>query len=395
MAENTQHTPLYSCHKSQGAKFTEFCGWDMPVQYVGISKEHCAVRKQVGLFDVSHMGEFLISGSRAYKFLQFITSNDVSKISPGRAQYSLLLNKMGGILDDIIVYCIEDGEYLLCTNACNTQKDYKWLNEHNSFGATIENVSADFAQLALQGPYARTVLARVLGIAESEVSNSAFPPFSHKVWIWRGPVGMVSLRVATTGYTGEDGCEIFFDPSIAWALWDAIVEAGHDLSIQPCGLGARDTLRLEAGLPLWGHELTEDIPALCAGLGWAIKRNTIEFMGGAAIDALRGQKEFSPKLVGCEVIETKVDGQNDNSGCEAARVGVVRAGAEIFCDGNRVGWVTSGTITPTLNKAIAFAYVQAPYARLGQELVAVVRNKTIGIRVIPTPFYKRNIDRRS
>lgn len=345
----------------------------MPVQYSGLVDEHTAVRNDAGLFDVSHMGEVSVSGDAALDFLQHVTSNDVSKLAPGKAQYSLLTNETGGVVDDIIVYMRGEGDYLLCVNAANTAKDFQWLSDRNTFGANLENVSSDYAQIALQGPKAVKILSQSVDKTEDEFSAAQFPAFTHQTLVHDFGSGEVELLIARTGYTGEDGFEIFVEPGSAPALWDLLVENGQAFGLKPAGLGARDTLRLEACFPLHGHELADDISALESGLGWVVKLDKGEFIGR---DALAAEKEqgVKRKLVGLEVFDA----------------GIIRHGAKVFDDsGAEVGLVTSGTKPPTVGKAIGLALVESSRAKLGTELSAEVRGRKLKVKVIKKPFYKR------
>lgn len=364
-----KRTPLFACHQSAGAKLTPFAGWEMPVQYSGLVDEHNTVREKAGIFDVSHMGEITVRGPNAFAFLQYLTSNDVSKLAPGKAQYSLLLNDRGGVVDDIIVYQLAEQDYLLCVNAGNTDKDWEWIQRHNIHGAEIANVSAQWAQIALQGPVAMTILAQLLRETESELSAAQFPPFTVRSVTWEGS----EILIARTGYTGEDGVEIFCLAELSPRLWNKLLELGGAHGLKPAGLGARDTLRLEACYPLHGHELSDDITALESGLGWVVKLDKGDFIGR---DALAKQKAegLKRRLVGFELIDR----------------GIVRGEAPVLSPtGERIGMTSSGTMTPTLNRALGLAFVSVEYAAAGTELAAEVRGKPLKIRVAKTPFYKR------
>jgi aminomethyltransferase len=366
-----RRTPLYDCHKKLGGKFVEFGGWEMPVRYSSLTDEHNAVRNNVGIFDVSHMGEITVSGVRAKDFLQYVTSNDLSKLTTGRAQYSLLLNHDGGVVDDIIVYQLDTDEYLLCVNASNTEKDFSWLVKHNQMNADIKNVSADFSQIAIQGPKSQETLSQLLDL---DLTTKNFGPFSvARVPVQRGKARGISILLARTGYTGEDGFELFCESNMGESLWDALLEAGRNFSLIPAGLGARDTLRLEACFPLHGHEIRDDINALSSGLGWVIKFDKIDFVGKAA---LLKQKELGlrQKLVGLEVIDK----------------GIIREGTKLVIENDlEIGWVTSGTKPPTVNKPVGLAFVDMKYAELGAEFFAVVRDRKLKVVVVKMPFYKR------
>jgi len=362
-------TPLYDEHKSLGARFTEFSGWTMPVSYSGLVDEHNAVRTAAGLFDVSHMGEIFVSGPNAKNFLQFVATNDIEKLKDGQAQYSLLLNENGGVVDDIIVYRIAEENFLLCVNAGNADKDWKWLEHCNkNFNARLENASPDFGQVALQGPKAREILQQ----ARNDFSENGFPPFTFQTIRWNFESGPAEIIIACTGYTGEDGFELFCPSEHVAELWRALLEAGKEHGIKPAGLGARDTLRLEACYPLHGHEIRDDLTPLGAGLGWVIKFET-DFLGKDVLEKEKAQG--SPlRLVGLEVLDP----------------GIIRDGAKLSTlDGKEIGWVTSGTKPPTVGKAIGLGYVPAEYAALGTPLTAEVRGKQLKVQVIRKPFYKR------
>lgn len=367
-----KRTPLFSCHEELGGRFVEFGGWEMPVQYSGITEEHTAVRTAAGLFDVSHMGEVIVSGPRALDFLQYVTSNDVEKLAIGGAQYSLLLNEQGGVVDDIIVYRLANEKYLLCVNASNTDKDFAWLQKHNSHKAVLENVSRDYAQVALQGPRAKDIIAKYFRIDENEFLIDEFPAFTFK--ICRSANFSGDLIVARTGYTGEDGFEIFSPADAGATLWRDLLAVGKPLGLKPAGLGARDTLRLEVCYPLHGHELRDDLSALSAKLGWVIKFTKTNFIGR---DTLLAHKErgLEQVLVGLEVLDP----------------GIVRADAKIKdTDGSEIGWVSSGTKTPSVSRAVALGFVPPTHSAVGTKLAAIVRDRSISVCVVKTPFYKRS-----
>lgn len=372
-SEQAKKTPLYSEHARLGAKFTEFGGWSMPVLYSGLVDEHLTVRRDAGIFDVSHMGEIIVSGPKAFEYLQYLTSNDISKLTPGKAHYSLLLNPDGGVVDDIIVYMLKPETYLICVNAGNTEKDWRWMEKHNTQGANLENKSAAYAQIAIQGPKARAIVSQCLADTDTDYSRQSFKPFTFKVVKHRLPdENTAELIVACTGYTGEDGFEIFYPAANASALWNELLEVGSAHGLKPCGLGARDTLRLEVCYPLHGHELSDTVSALASGVGWVVKFDKGDFIGRSALykEKTQGGKF---KLVGLEVLDK----------------GIIREGAKISAkDGLELGWVTSGTKPPTVNKAIGLAFVLPEYAKIGSEFFANVREKLLPVRVIEKPFYK-------
>lgn len=376
-----KQTPLYPAHKRLGAKFTEFGGWDMPVQYSGLVAEHLAVRESIGIFDVSHMGEILVEGPHALAFLQYVSTNDVSNLDVGDAQYSLLLNESGGVVDDIIVYKFSDTSYFLCVNAANTEKDFSWLTERNSdenlaSPASLKNVSKDYAQIAVQGPQARLLVSRLfLGENLSEVaedfSSEKFPSFTFQQRELALDGQQERLILAATGYTGEDGFEIFLAPERAEALWERLIELGAT----PAGLGARDTLRLEACYPLHGHELGDDISALCSNVAWVIKFDKeVDFYGKAALLKEKSETGIPYRLRGVEVLVP----------------GIVREGAKLYAAEKEVGWVSSGTKPPTVGKAVGLAFVERELATLGTELEAEVRSRRLKVKLIKLPFYKRS-----
>lgn len=368
-----KRTPLFEAHKACGAKFTSFGGWEMPVQYTGVIEEHKLVRSSVGLFDVSHMGEIVVKGKSAKSFLQYVCSNDIGRLSIGNAQYSLFLNEHGGVVDDLIIYMLGDNEYLLCVNASNTDKDYAWLMHNNNFGAELINASPNFAQLAIQGPASSKVIAKVFARSLADYEKEWFPCFSFRiVSLFINPSDKLSLLVARTGYTGEDGFEIFYPAKYAIKFWDMVLNAGKEFGIKPVGLAARDTLRLEACYPLHGHESSDNISALSSQLSWVIKFEKGDFIGRSAL--LEEKKNGSAiKLVGLEVIG----------------LGIIREGVKLFDSGNEIGWVSSGTKTPTVNKAIGLGFVQSQYDVIGKELEADVRGKLLKVKVVKRPFYKK------
>ena len=356
-------TPIFDSHVLQGGKMVAFAGWEMPVQYKGIREEHNHVRNSVGLFDVSHMGEIRVRGRDALKTLQWVTTNDVEKLKKGQAQYTLFPNEKGGVVDDLIVYCIEPGEdYLLCVNASNTDKDFKFLNENNR-GAIIENESDRWGQIAVQGPKALEALEKVTGLKVSEC-----PSFEFLEWDWGGSL----CYVARTGYTGEDGAEIFVPWDKTEQLWKTFFEMCPEA--EPIGLGARDTLRTEMRYPLYGQEITDETNPYAAGLGWVVKKDKGDFLGKAEIMDAK-EKGLSHKLVGL-LITGK---------------GIARPHYKVFSvDSEESGEVTSGTLSPSLNQAIAVAYVKKEQAELGTKLLVEMRSKKIEAEIVKTPFYTRS-----
>jgi len=346
----------------------DFGGWDMPVQYpAGTIEEHLRTRTHAGLFDVSHMGEVDVSGADAIAFVNRITSNDVTKLVDGQAQYTTLTTPQGTVIDDLLVYRFAADHLLLVVNASTTDKDWEWIKSHHA-GESVElnNVSADYCQLALQGPDAQSILQKLTNQPLDEIKYYHFK---------LGTVDGVEAIVSRTGYTGEDGFEVYAAAGRAEQLWNKILDAGNSGSengVLPCGLAARNTLRLESGLALYGHEIDETTTLLEANLGWICKLDKGEFIGR---EALARQKEegLKRKLVGFEVTDR----------------GIARDDQEIVVNGERVGKVTSGSPAPFLKKNIGFAYVPVEYASVGQEIQIDVRGRLVGAQIIKTPFYKR------
>lgn len=378
--------PLQELHKQLGGKLVPFAGWNMPVQYVGIKEEHNAVRESAGIFDVSHMGELLVRGTDALDFLNYISTNDVSKTIPGKAQYGLVLNQAGGVIDDIIVYRLSEHDYFVCANASNVDTIYEWFvqkqkegkilkkgndsvaPEAKPFDCTIENVSTQYAQFAVQGPLAMKVLEQYFGSENTNIKRFSFS----NILEYTKPD--LPCLLARTGYSGEDGCEVFLPVEYAEQVWSGLFNAAETAGIPlvPCGLGARDTLRLEACLPLHGHEIREDITPLSAALDRFVSFEKGYFIGRAALEQQK-QIGINPVLIGIEV-----EGQ-----------GIIRAEYPVLSSGKTVGWVTSGTKTPTLNKAIGLALVLPDYATEEKELTVKVRDKDLPVKKVSLPFYKK------
>ena len=335
----------------------------MPVQYSGILDEHNAVRNAVGVFDVSHMGEIEIRGREAAKLVDFVTTNAAAKLKLGQAHYSGLLYEHGGFVDDILVHKVAGDHYFLCVNASNQDKDYEHIAAHNRFDCTVENAGDRYAQIAIQGPQARATLQKLTPVDLSGIKY---------YWFTDGEVAGTAARIAHTGYTGEDGFEIYVPPSQAERIWKLVMEAGAEFGIKPCGLGARNTLRLEAKMALYGHEIDASISPLEADLGWIVKLDKGEFVGR---DVLLKQKEagLSRKLVGFEM-----KGR-----------GIGRDGYEVFLDGAAAGWVTSGGPSPTLNKNIGLCYLPTEHAVPGRNIQIMIRNQPVDAVTVETPFYKR------
>jgi len=360
-------TPLYECHLEAGGRMVEFAGWEMPVQYSGVLEEHRAVRNAAGLFDVSHMGEVSVRGPGAEAFLQLLTPNDVSKLAPGRAHYSGLLSERGTYLDDLLVYRLDPQEFLVVVNAANAASDFEWIESHAAEApdVRVENVSDRYALLALQGPRAVEILGPLVTGDLSAIRYYGFET---------GEVDGAAALVSRTGYTGEDGFELYLGPEDAPRIWRRLLEAGADAGLVPAGLGARDTLRLEAGMALYGHELDETTTPWEANLGWVVKLDKGDFVGRRA---LVEQKEggVARKLVGFEV-----KGR-----------GIAREGHAVHRGGETVGRVTSGTFSPTFEKALGMAYVAVDVAEPGTEIEIEVRRRKLEAEVVRLPFYTRSV----
>lgn len=354
-------TPIFPLYEKYGAKTIDFGGWDLPVQFHGIKAEHEAVRTNAGLFDVSHMGEVTVKGAGSLDFLQKMLSNDISKLKPGKAQYNIMCYETGGVVDDLVVYMIAENDYLLVVNAANTDKDYEWLAEHATDDVNVQNVSLEYGQLALQGPNAEAVLAKLTDV---DLGALGFFGFVDNV-----EVAGVQALVSRSGYTGEDGFEIYTKAEDAPAVWEAILKE----DVLPIGLGARDTLRFEANLALYGQELSKDISPLEAGVGFAVKlQKEADFLGKKALIA---QKEagLTRKSVGIELIDR----------------GIPRHDYKVFAGDKEIGIVTSGTQSPTLGKNLGLALIDIDYTALDSLVEVEVRNKKLQAKVVPTPFYKR------
>ena len=359
----TKRTPLYDFHVNNGGKVVEFAGWDLPVRFNGIIEEHNATRNSATLFDVSHMGEIFVDGPEAEAALNYLCCNDITKIADNQAQYSALLNELGGVIDDIIIYRFNTEKYLICVNASNADKDYAWLTKRNKFNCKITNHSEKFGQIAIQGPLSESILSELV----PAVKNLKYFYFAE------AKIADVPVIVARTGYTGEDGFEIFIPTESTAKITDIVYQHGKDKGLTLAGLGARDSLRLEASYPLHGHELGEHIPALASGLGWIIKMNKPDFIGKSNIEKYKAGGNIQ-KLCGF-----KVTGQ-----------GIVRENTKVFdSNKNEIGFVTSGTKTPTVNTAIGMMIIPETQSTLGNKLQAEVRGNLIEIEVIKLPFYKR------
>ena len=358
-----KNTALTQTHIALGAKMVPFAGYNMPVQYAGINVEHETVRKAVGVFDVSHMGEFILKGEGALDLIQKVTSNDASKLYDGKIQYSCLPNEQSGIVDDLLVYRIDEKTYILVVNASNIQKDWDWISKYNSYGVDMKDISDRTSLLAVQGPNATQALQSLTDIDLSAMEYYTFQKGKF--------AGVDNVLISATGYTGAGGFEIYFDNEHADVIWKAIFEAGAPFGIQPIGLGARDTLRLEMGFCLYGNDIDDTTSPLEAGLGW-ITKFTKDFVNSANLSAQK-QDGVKRKLVGFEMLER----------------GIPRHDYEI-CDptGNTIGKVTSGTQSPSLQKAIGLGYVATDFAKEDSEIFIKIREQLVKAQVVKFPFYK-------
>ncbi len=363
-SEELKKTPLFELHNRLGAKMAEFGGWAMPMQYSGIIEEHNSVRSGAGIFDVSHMGEIRVRGKDSFGFLQHMTTNDIGKLQPGKIIYSLMLYANGGAVDDFLVYMLGENDYLMVVNASNLDKDFSWIIEHTAgYDVKAEDISDEYGEVAVQGPKAEDTLRK---LTDYDLSGIAYYEFRQDVEM----AGMHVL-ISRTGYTGEDGFEVYMSPDRAEELWNAIVKAGGEYGIKPCGLGARDTLRFEARMPLYGHELDKDTTPLEAGLSFAVSLDK-DFIGR---DALLKEKQegLKKKLIGFEMTDK----------------GIPRQDYEVYKDGSKIGYVTTGTHSPTLGKNIGLAYVAPEFAKTGVELEIMIRGRLGRAVIVRTPFYKR------
>lgn len=357
-------TPLYEKHLEQKGKIIDFGGWALPVEYSGILLEHEAVRTKAGLFDVSHMGEISVKGKDAEKYLQFIVTNDISLLAANQISYTTMCYPDGGVVDDLLVYKNSNTDYLLVVNASNTDKDFEWLESHVFGDVEVKNVSCEYAQLALQGPEAQTILQKLV---KEDLNDIEFYHFKSNV-----DVSGIKTLISRTGYTGEDGFELYFDSLEGPKMWDLLLENGKDEGIVPAGLGARDTLRFEVSLPLYGQEIDKDITPLEAGLGFCVKLSKNDFIGK---DALAKQKSegLKRKIVGFEMVDR----------------GIPRSHYEVFADGKKIGYVTTGSFSPTLKKNIGLALIDAECAKEGTDIEISIRNKNIKAKIIKKPFFNK------
>ena len=357
-------TRLYLVHEKLGAKIVEFAGYLMPIQYSSIIAEHNAVRDSVGVFDVSHMGEIFVTGEKAKDFVQYITVNDVSKLYPGRVQYSAMCYNDAGIVDDLLVYNFADDKFLLVVNAANIEKDFSWMNENNKFGVTLENKSDEYSLIAVQGPNSNKTLQK---ICDKEINLEYYHFFEAKV-------AGIEMILSRTGYTGELGYELYFkgDEKTAEHIWNKIFEAGLEFNIKPVGLAARDSLRLEMGFMLYGNDIDKTTNPLEAGLGWITKLNKGNFIGRDVLLKVKSEG-LSRKFVAML--------GNDKS--------FPRHGYEIKADNKKIGEVTSGTVSPVLEKPIAMGYVDVSQAAEGNEVNIIVRGRETLVKIVKLPFIKK------
>jgi aminomethyltransferase len=358
-----KRTPLYEVHRSSGAKMVDFGGWDMPVQYSGLVDEHNTVRRAVGLFDVSHMGEIEIRGPQAAQLADSVTTNAVTKLQIGQAQYSGLLYEHGGFVDDILVHKVAGDHFFICVNASNQDKDFAHIWSLNQYDAEVDFASDRYAQIAVQGPRALETLAKLTPV---DIAGIRY------YWFKDGKVCGIPARIARTGYTGEDGYEIYVAPQEAPGIWQKLLDAGQEFGIKPCGLGCRNTLRLESKMALYGHEIHASISPLEADLAWIVKLDKGYFNGREAL-VKQKQAGIKRKLVGFEMRGR----------------GIGRDGYEVCLDGSPAGWVTSGSPSPTLNKNIGLCYLPVEHAQLGRKIEIIIRNQPVEAETVATPFYKR------
>ena len=369
-ADSLKTTPLNSRHRALGARLVDFSGWEMPVEYAGLSKEHLAVRKSAGLFDVSHMGEIEIAGDDALAAVQKVCTNNAEQLRMGEAQYSALLTEDGTVVDDVLVYKLADGHYMLVVNAGNLAKDFAWIREHIAGvgDAVAVNTSSRYALIAVQGPLAEQIVQRLTDVELHTIGYYTFAT---------GEVSGVRATISRTGYTGEDGFELFVPPQSAPTVWDAVQLAGESDGLLPAGLGARDTLRLEAGMRLCGQDMNDTTTLIEAGLAWIVGWDKNDFIGKSAL--LRQREDgVTKKLIGFEVDER----------------GIARHGYAVYAADEQIGTVTSGTQTPFLNKAIGMAYVPVKYAKVDSALSIGIRGRRVAAHVVKMPFYSRSSNRK-
>ncbi|NCB32811.1 MAG: glycine cleavage system aminomethyltransferase GcvT [Erysipelotrichia bacterium] len=354
-------TPLYDLHVSLGGKIVDFAGWLLPVQYAGILEEHKAVRERVGLFDVSHMGEFILKGENVISFVNWLVCNNIEKIQPGKIRYSPLLNEEGGIVDDLLIYDISDQEMMLVVNAANRDKDFVWIKSHLWDGIELEDISDRLAQIAIQGPMAEKTI--------SKICDASKLPVKYYTFTQQMDIAGVGALVSRTGYTGEDGFECYVPAQDGIKLYEELLKAGREEGIEPCGLGCRDTLRLEASMPLYGHEMNDLTAPQDTSLGRYCRMDKEDFVGKKALE----QRVFITERIGLKLIDR----------------GIARELSDVYSGDDRIGVVTSGTYLPTLNGAYAMAIVKQEYASIGTKLSIDVRGKKLAAEAVPLPFYHK------
>ncbi|MCL2580012.1 MAG: glycine cleavage system aminomethyltransferase GcvT [Oscillospiraceae bacterium] len=353
-------TPLYDTHLALGGKIVSFAGYQLPIQYKGITEEHMATREKAGLFDVSHMGEFLLTGPGALASLNNLCCSDLSTLAPGRVRYTLMLNSDGGTIDDLLVYCLDKERYWMVVNAGNMAKDYEHIKVNLAEQTTLEDISDTVGQIALQGPASAEIIAKL--------ASPEHIPEKYYSFIENANIGGVACLISRTGYTGSFGYELYCKAEDAPALWQKLTEAGADLGVVPCGLGARNTLRLEAGMPLYGHELTEEVTPLEAGLTFAVKMEKTNFIGKSALS-----EKGEPKTIRAGL---KITGQ-----------GIARENCPVLAEDREIGAVTSGTHLPYMNGAYAMALIEKEFADIGTKLIVDVRGRKVEAVVVALPFY--------
>lgn len=358
-----KRTPLYEIHKNLGAKMTVFAGWEMPLEYSGIIDEHLNVRTAVGLFDISHLGQIEVSGAKALDAVQLVTTNDASRLTDNRIQYSLLCNPSGGILDDVTIYRFNEGRYLVCVNAVNREKVFNWLSERIGDVAEVRDKSSDLATLAIQGPLAQQVLQKICDTDLSRIKHYHFTSSN---------ITGISSIVSRTGYTGEDGFEIYIPSSAAEAVWNRIMDVGKESGIKPAGLGARDSLRLEMGYTLYGNDISEDTTPLEAGLERFVKFQKSSFIGKEAL-LTQAHEGIKKRFTGFEMVGR----------------GIPRSHYPIHAEGRKIGEVTSGGHSPSLGKGIGMGYVETPFASQGSKIEIEIRGKMVEAVVVNRLFYKK------
>ena len=355
-------TPLYDCHIKYGGKMVPFAGYSLPVQYAtGLVTEHNTVREAAGLFDVSHMSEIFVEGEDALKFVNMVFSNDFTKMESGRVRYAVMMNDNGGIVDDMVLYKESDKKFIVVGNGANREKDVNWIKSKHTGNVTINDLSDNYAQMAIQGPKSREIVAKL--VDESQIPGKYYS-FLH------GSVAGKTAVISQTGYTGEHGYEIYTAPEDACCVWEELMEAGKEYGIIPCGLGSRDTLRLEASMPLYGHEMSDVINPLEAGLAFGVKMNKEDFVGKKALEAIG------------DSCRTRV-------GIKVTGKGIAREDCEILVDGKAIGFTTSGTHAPYLGYPVAMGYVQNEYAALGTQITINIRGRMVEAEIIPMPFYTK------